>query len=207
MNRMRIVKILYIISFIVSVNILNAHVCSARISASEVCPEAVWISLDLPVEQRKQIDDIIVESFHEAQLNHSSPQIKNMDFIQVYALMNYLSKVNDIRDDVNNKIMQVLSPEQQSQFGMLIERKRNVTEKTTTMIMSLNLTDAQQTAIINTLLQSQRQTWSIVSNRSLSWEERRKKLNRLNPLRLATTKLTKSQLADLNTLNVWFTSN
>ncbi|CUH95548.1 hypothetical protein P22_1619 [Propionispora sp. 2/2-37] len=190
-------KIFYSVLFVISLSITNVDICLASINASELSQEAAWISLDLPVEQRKQIDNIIVQTVKEAQIKHISPKIASLDYAQIFTLTNYLNEISDIRETINNQIMQVLPPQQRQLFEAQLEKKQHFSEQTTALILSLNLSDKQQIAIINSLLRCQNQALSIVSNQSLSWEERRKKLKKANPLRLISRNLTKAQLADL----------
>lgn len=190
-------KFIYVVMIVFSLNIINVNICSASINASELSQEATWINLDLPAEQRRQIDNIIIQTVKDAQIKHLSPKIIKLDYAQIFTLSNYLNEISDIHENINDRIRQVLSPQQRQLFETQLERKRNFSEQTTALILSLNLSDKQQIAIINSLLRCQSQALSIVSNQSLTWEERRKKLKKTNPLRLISRSLTKEQLADL----------
>lgn len=174
----------------------NLPVCSAAINTAKLSPEAAWISLDLPLEQRKQIDAIITDALKEASLN-TSPKIKSLDFSQMYTLSSYLNEISDARETISDRIMQVLTPQQRRQMESQLDKKNSYRDQTNALLLTLNLTDKQQLIIINSLLQCQRQSLSIVSDQKLSWEDRRKKLEKSNPLRLISRVLTKTQLTDM----------
>ena len=154
--------------------------------------------MDLPAEQRKQIDDIIVEKAKRVKELQKIQKIDGMDnFVQLYTLVNYLEEMNDIRADVNRKILELLPPSQKKLYEMQSEKKQDFIERTAAMILALDLSDKQQAVIINSLLRSQKKVWSVVAKKSLSWEERRKKLNNTNPLRMINGTLTRDQIKSL----------
>lgn len=180
------------------ISMVHSGVCSAGINAAGIYQEALWVSMDLPAEQRKQIDDIIIEKAKQVKNLQKVQRIDGMDnFVQLYTLMNYLDEMNNIRTEVNSKILQLLPPSQKKVFEMQLEKKQDTIEKTAAMILALDLSDRQQAAIINSLLRSQKKVWSVVAKKSLSWEERRKKLNKTNPLRMINGTLTRDQIKNL----------
>lgn len=189
-------KLALILFFLLTCQAAVLPVCSAAINTAKLSQEAAWISLDLPLEQRKQIDAIIADTLKEASLN-GSPTVKTLDFSQMYALSSYLNEVSDIRETISDRIMQVLTPQQRRQMQAQLDKKKSYNDQTTALLMTLNLTDKQQLLIINSLLQCQRQALAIVANQKLSWEDRRKKLEKSNPLRLVSRILTKAQLTDM----------
>jgi len=180
------------------ISLVHSGICLAGINAAGIYQEALWVSMDLPAEQRKQIDDIIVEKAKQVKNLQKVQKIDGMDnFVQLYTLMNYLEEMNNIRTEINSKILQLLPPSQKQVFEMQLEKKQDLIEKTAAMILALDLSDKQQAAIINSLLRNQKKVWSVVAKKSLSWEERRKKLNKTNPLRMIHGTLTRDQIKNL----------
>lgn len=194
----RAMKIWSSVFIAIFISLVHSGICLAGINAAGIYQEALWISMDLPAEQRKQIDDIIVEKAKQVKNLQKVQKIDGMDnFVQLYTLMNYLEEMNNIRTEVNSKILQLLPPSQKQVFEMQLEKKQNLIEKTAAMILALDLSDKQQAAIINSLLRNQKKVWSVVAKKSLSWEERRKKLNKTNPLRMIHGTLTRDQIKNL----------
>lgn len=194
----RAIKIWSSVFVAIFISIVNSGICLAGINAAGIYQEALWISMDLPAEQRKQIDDIIVEKAKRVKELQKIQKIDGMDnFVQLYTLVNYLEEMNDIRADVNRKILELLPPSQKKLYEMQSEKKQDFIERTAAMILALDLSDKQQAVIINSLLRSQKKVWSVVAKKSLSWEERRKKLNNTNPLRMINGTLTRDQIKSL----------
>jgi len=78
-------------------------------------------------------------------------------------------------------------------FESQLEESQQLTEQYTMMMLQLDLTENQQTDIVKSLIKSQQRVWSVVSDTSLSWEQRRQKLKRVNAINLITGKLTTTQ--------------
>nr|WP_092072458.1 hypothetical protein [Dendrosporobacter quercicolus]NSL48496.1 hypothetical protein [Dendrosporobacter quercicolus DSM 1736]SDM42225.1 hypothetical protein SAMN04488502_104201 [Dendrosporobacter quercicolus] len=194
----RAMKIWSSVFIAIFISLVHSGICLAGINAAGIYQEALWVSMDLPAEQRKQIDDIIVEKAKQVKNLQKVQKIDGMDnFVQLYTLMNYLEEMNNIRTEINSKILQLLPPSQKQVFEMQLEKKQDLIEKTAAMILALDLSDKQQAAIINSLLRNQKKVWSVVAKKSLSWEERRKKLNKTNPLRMIHGTLTRDQIKNL----------
>lgn len=174
--------------------IFGFGVCSAHIDISEMYQEALWVNLDLPQEQKNQIDAIIVEADKQMKDIQKKQGIGGLYKVNdLYNLADSLSQMKDIRMDANDKIMQLLPPNQRTLFEDQAEESQRLTEKYMMMILELDLSESQQTAIVNSLLKSQQGVWAIVSNTSLPWEKRRQKLKSINAVELISEKLTKKQ--------------
>ncbi|HEY3426103.1 MAG TPA: hypothetical protein VGL27_14995 [Negativicutes bacterium] len=181
-----------IISLIISIFGVKCEICSAKVDSSALYQETMWLSLDVSPEKKEQIDQIIAKSNSELKSNQKINKFDNM-----FNLMEYASRVNDQRTIVNDKIMELLSVRQQNIFEDQIETQQQLVATSTIAILGLDLTTKQQTLILNLLIESQQQVWSIISNKSLTWEERKRKLENLNTLMRISSLLTKSQNKDL----------
>lgn len=182
--------------------IFGSGICSAHIDVSEMYQEALWVNLDLEQEQKDQIDKIIVEADNQVKDIQRKQGIGTLYKINdFYNFADSLSKMKDIRIDANHKIMKLLPSNQKALFEAQSEETQRLTEKYIMMILELDLSEDQQTVIMNSLLKSQQGVWAIVSNTSLSWEKRRQKIKNINALELISSKLTKKQTAIWKTWN------
>jgi hypothetical protein len=181
--------------------ILGTGVCSAHIDVSDMYQEALWVNLNLSKEQKERIDGIILEADRQVKAVQRKQEIGNLYGINdLYNYADSLSQMKEIRMEANTKIMQLLPPNQRAIFEDQTEESQRLTDKYMMMILNLDLTESQQTAIISSLIKSQQRVWSIVSNSSLSWEQRRKKLKSVNAIELISNQLTKTQR---NTWKEW----
>lgn len=174
---------------------MNIGICSENIDTCSIYEETLWISLDVTTEQRKQIDEIISEAARDIKNLQKKSVITNMSDI-----LEYESLLNDRRSIVNDAIMQVLSVEQQDIFDNQLKKQKQFQNISTVALLNLDFSDKQELLVIKSLMLSQEQIWSIVSDKSLSWEVRRKKLNNINIFAKLAPLLTKTQL---NTFNLW----
>lgn len=173
---------------------LSLGACSAYVDVSDMYQEALWMNLDLPKEQKEQIDGIILEADKQVKAVQRRQGIGNLyGFNDLYNYADSLSQMKDIRMDANAKIMQLLPYKQRVLFEEQTEESQRLTDQYMVMVLNLDLTESQQTAIISSLIKSQQRVWSIVSNTSLSWEQRRKKIKRVNALEVISNQLTKAQ--------------
>jgi hypothetical protein len=185
--------------------IFGLGVCSAHIDVSDMYQEALWVNLDLPKEQKEQIEGIILEADKQVKAVQKKQAIG--EIYKITDLYNYadsLSQMKDIRKEASDKIMQLLPENQRVIFDDQSEESQRLTEKYMMMILQLDLTENQQTAIVNSLIKSQDRVWSIVSDTSLSWDKRRQKLKSINPLELIGSQLTNKQLSIWKTWNKSF---
>jgi Spy/CpxP family protein refolding chaperone len=181
--------------------ILGTGVCSAHIDVSDMYQEALWVNLNLSKEQKERIDGIILEADRQVKAVQRKQEIGNLyEINDLYNYADSLSQMKEIRMEANTKIMQLLPPNQRAIFEDQTEESQRLTDKYMMMILNLDLTESQQTAIISSLIKSQQRVWSIVSNSSLSWEQRRKKLKSVNAIELISNQLTKTQR---NTWKEW----
>jgi hypothetical protein len=192
---------IFFVCIVISMSILSgcerkqdkAHATYSDVS--EIYQEALWINLDVNTEQRKQIDEIIAAAYQQMKVIQKEQKngISRIS-IDMFTLISYLTQVNDIRMSTNSKIMPLLSPKQRSIFESQLEHSQDLTEQLMVGFLALDLSETQQVVIANLLLKGHNQVWSIVANKSLSWEERRAKLNNVKTLK-RINKLTKNQLA------------
>lgn len=175
--------------------IFGFGICSAQIGVSDMYQEALWINLDLSKEQRDQIDGIILDA--DKQMRAVRGKQKMVDdlykFDDLYNYADSLSQMKEIRMDAGSKITQVLPLKDREIFESQLEESQQLTEQYTMMMLQLDLTENQQTDIVKSLIKSQQRVWSVVSDTSLSWEQRRQKLKRVNAINLITGKLTTTQ--------------
>lgn len=175
--------------------LMNPHDCFAYIESSQIYPETVWISLDLPKEVRDKIDDILVESYTKRKNIWS-----NQDDRVAYAFNELSSdgdfnKINEIKKKSGEKIKELLSSEEKNKVEDKIEKCSQLAEETLLLMLGLDLSIKQQEIITHSLLEDQQQVACIVADKSFSWEERREKLKKRNVLRLISFTLDKEQLA------------
>lgn len=184
------------------------------LNISDIYQETAWISLDLPKEQREKIDAIIASKSTEAKKLLRNTQLENIvlvknpvDNVHTIDLLNFLKvmqQIDDIRSDINSAIEQNLSPDQQDQFENQLSLKQRQVAGTVSVLLALKLDDLQQAKIMNMLLQSQLEVWTIVSNDGISWEQRRKKIQLLSTFQQLLILLTKDQQ---NVLSSYLTSS
>ncbi len=155
----------------------------------------MWISLDVTAEQRKAIDNIIADAAYSVKDLQKRSRMDDM-----LDILEYESLLMDRRTLVNDRIMQVLSVEQQDIFGSQLRRQQQSLSVLATVLFNSDLSEKQEIPVIQSLMLSQGQVWSIVSDKSLSWEVRRKKLNNMNIFKNLSHILTKQQL---NNLHLW----
>ena len=167
--------------------------CSANVDTCLVYIETLWISLDTTTEQRKQVDEIIGEATRDLKSLEQRSKFGN-----IFDIMEFESSLNDRRLIVNDKIMQVLSMEQQEMFSSQLKKQQQYQNISTAALLNLDLSESQSLQVLQALITSQKQVWSIVSDRSTSWEARRRKLNNINIFNNISSLLTKKQLIDLN---------
>jgi hypothetical protein len=192
---------IFFVCIVISISILSGcerkqdNAYTANSNVSEIYQEALWINLDVNTEQRKQIDEIIAAAYQQTKvLQKEQKNGISRSSIDMFTLISYLTQVNDIRMSTNSKIMPLLSPKQRSIFESQLEHSQDLTEQLMVGFLALDLSETQQVVIANLLLKGHNQVWSIVANKSLSWEERRAKLNNVKTLK-RINKLTKNQLA------------
>jgi hypothetical protein len=170
---------------------VSSGTCFANISYQE----SIWISLDLPQIQRRQIDQIISEQYPKVrniQQNRAFSAIGSMG--DMADLLNYMSQIQTIRTDVNDKIAGILTPEQQQIFDKQAEKNKAAADKSMLLIMSMNLTETQQLVVAKLLLANQKKAWDIIADNRTSWEERRRKLERLSTVTQITNLILASKL-------------
>jgi len=112
--------------------------------------------------------------------------------------------MNDIRKNTSDSIMQILNTQQRNVFEDQLEQVQATSRKSTAMMLSLDLTDNQKKLIVVSLLKTQKKIWSTIANQSSSWEQKRKKLNRINKLQIISAKLSKDQRTMMAQWNVMF---
>lgn len=172
---------------------MNIGICSANVDTCSIYVETIWISLDVTTEQQKQIDEIIGEAARDVKTLQNRPTLDTM-----VDIVEYESRLNDRRSVVNDRIMQVLSVEQQDIFSRQLQMQQQSQDLSTTALLNLDLSEKQDFLVVQALMASQRQVWSIVSDTSLSWQARRRRLNNINIFMNLSPLLTKKQLNDLN---------
>lgn len=187
-------KVLYIVCMVILGNAMNPNDCLAYIEPSQIYPETVWISLDLPKETREKIDNILVESYTQRK-NIWSKQ----DSSVAYAFNELSSdgdfnKINEVKKKSGEKIKALLSLEEKNKVEDKIEKCSQLAEETLLLMLSLDLSIRQQEMITHSLLEDQQQIARIVADESFSWEERREKLKNRNVLQLINLTLNKEQL-------------
>ena len=200
----RVRKSIYIVcmTFFFSIVIVNEGSCFSNHNAIEMNQEVRWISLDLPPEQRMLIDEILKEEYKNIRLIQRHQEIRDISNLSDLAkLSNYMKTMNAIEYKLSDEIIKILPFEQKSIFEDQLERQKDLTEKTTATLLGLNLTNVQQTMIINILIESKKDGWAIIANTSLSWEQRRNQLRRKNVTEKITALLNPYQLMTWATWN------
>ncbi len=103
--------------------------------------------------------------------------------------------------------MQVLDAKQKMEFEKQLQQVQDTSYKSTVLMLSLDLTDTQKKLVVTSLLKTQKKIWEILSRKSSSWEEKRKKLNRINKLQIVSAKLSKEQRTRMAQWNIMFSSD
>nr|WP_211289849.1 hypothetical protein [Sporomusa silvacetica] len=173
---------------------IDSAVCLANENTYRLYPEELWIELDVTTEQRKQIDAIIKTAAISVLKNHE--KIKNTN-INMLDMLKHESLVNDRRINANEKISQLLTVEQQSIFDSQLRKQEESKDLITMYLLSLDLTEEQQPVVLYSLIESQKQVWSIISDEKLSWEARRKKIKQVNAIDKLYRLLTETQKVKL----------
>ena len=193
----RVRKSIYIVCVTIffSILIVNKGSCFSNHNAIEINQDVRWISLDLPPEQRMLIDEILKEEYKNIRLMQRHQEIKDISNLSdLTKLSNYMKMMNEVESKLSDEIIKILPFEQRSIFEDQLERQKNLAEKTTATLLGLNLTNVQQTMIINILIESKKDGWAIITNTSLSWEQRRNQLRRKNVTEKITALLNPYQL-------------
>ncbi len=173
---------------------IDSTICLAKENTDKLYPEELWIELDVTTEQRKQIDAIIKTAAISVLKNHE--KIKNTN-INMLDMLKHESLVNDRRINANEKISQLLTVEQQSIFDSQLRKQEESKELITMYLLSLDLTEKQQPVVLYSLIESQKQVWSIISDEKLSWEARRTKIKQVNAIDKLYRLLTETQKVKL----------
>lgn len=153
------------------------------------------MELDVSAEQRKRIDEMI--DYAATELLKNQPNLKNASMLD---LLEFENLVNDRRNRVNEMISKILTIEQQYAFDNQLQIQEQTRDLSTMSLLSLNLTETQQPLVLYSLIGSQKQVWSIISDKKLSWEERRKKLKKVDTINKLQKLLTKDQI---DKLKIW----
>jgi hypothetical protein len=187
----------------------NIGFCASA-NVSELYQEAAWISLDLPQMQRSNIDEIIVKKNEEIKAIIKKAAIltvanKASTNKQSYDLMNFyqtMKKINDIRLDACSEIMAELTSQQQEELVDRLEKRSAQAGSAIEMLRSFNLEDDQQAKVFAQMLLCQKTIWSIAANTKLSWEQRRRKMQTVNTLKLIESYLSTDQKATLKNYEI-----
>jgi len=193
-------KTIILICILCNFNILfdiNIGNCSANVNTCSIYMETLWINLDITMAQQKKIDEIIGAATYDI----NSLQQKPNSISNIFEALEYEKSVNDKRLLVNDQIMQVLSEEQQDIFSSQLKKQEQSQNISTAALLNLDLSEKQSLLVLQVLMKSQNKVWSIVSDKSISWEARRKKINNINVFENISYLLTKKQLIDLNLWN------
>ncbi|MBP2659541.1 MAG: hypothetical protein H6Q69_2573 [Firmicutes bacterium] len=173
---------------------IDSAICLANENTYRLYPEELWIELDVTTEQRKQIDAIIKTTAIGVLKNHEKIKNTNTNMLD---MLKHESLVNDRRINVNEKISQLLTVEQQSIFDSQLRKQEESKDLITMYLLSLDLTEEQQPVVLYSLIESQKQIWSIISDEKLSWEARRRKIKQVNAIDKLHRLLTETQKVKL----------
>ncbi|MBP2636475.1 MAG: hypothetical protein H6Q72_2382 [Firmicutes bacterium] len=173
---------------------VDSAVCLANGNTYTLYPEELWIELDVTTEQRKQIDAVIGVAAIAVLKNHKIIKNENTNMMDI---LKYENLVNDRRMNVNEKISQLLTIDQQSIFDSQLRKQEEAKNLNTLALLNLDLTEQQQPLVLYSLVESQKQIWSIISDKKLSWEARRKKLKSVNAINKLRSLLTETQTVKL----------
>lgn len=180
-----------------SVLLVNNGICLAASKNNvQLSQETKWISLDLPIEQRVRIDEVIASKYEQVKALQKNQEILDIgnsnDF---YKLVTYMSRMNEIQAQMYDEIIRLVPPERQSEFDAQQQEKEDAAQKATSTLLALKLTKAQQTKIINLLLKAKKNSWAALADTSVTWEQRIKKMQRTDVVRQISSVLDKNQRA------------
>lgn len=203
-----VVKYAFLVCLLLLINLWGVSAGQCSNFTTDITEETLWISLDVPQQQKKQIDAIIAESYSQVKKIHKKQGSNDIyDFNNLFILLQYTSKMNDIRKSTSDRIMQVLDTKQKLEFEKQLQQVQDASYKSTVLMLSLDLTDTQKKLVVTSLLKTQKKIWEILSRKSSSWEEKRKKLNRINKLQIVSAKLSKEQRTKMAQWNIMFSSD
>jgi hypothetical protein len=189
-------------------NLLGVSIGQCSSFTTDITEESLWISLDVSEQQKKQIDTIISESYSQVKKIQKKQGSNDIyDFNNLFILLQYTSKMNDMRKTTSDRILQVLDAKQKPHFEKQLQEVQDASYKSTAMMLSLELTDAQKKLVVISLLKTQKKIWETIAKKSNSWEEKRKKLNRINKLQIISAKLSKEQRTKMAQWNIMFSSS
>lgn len=203
-----VVKYAFLVCLLLLINLWGVSAGQCSNFTTDITEETLWISLDVSQQQKKQIDAIIAESYSQVKKIHKKQGSNDIyDFNNLFILLQYTSKMNDIRKSTSDRIMQVLDTKQKLEFEKQLQQVQDASYKSTVLMLSLDLTDTQKKLVVTSLLKTQKKIWEILSRKSSSWEEKRKKLNRINKLQIVSAKLSKEQRTKMAQWNIMFSSD
>ncbi len=203
-----VVKYAFLVCLLLLINLWGISAGQCSNFTTDITEETLWISLDVSPQQKKQIDAIIAESYSQVKKFHKKQGSNDIyDFNNLFILLQYTSKMNDIRKSTSDRIMQVLDTKQKLEFEKQLQQVNDASYKSTVLMLSLDLTDTQKKLVVTSLLKTQKKIWEILSRKSSSWEEKRKKLNRINKLQIVSAKLSKEQRTRMAQWNIMFSSD
>lgn len=203
-----VVKYAFLVCLLLLLNLWGISAGQCSNFTTDITEETLWISLDVSPQQKKQIDAIIAESYSQVKKFHKKQGSNDIyDFNNLFILLQYTSKMNDIRKSTSDRIMQVLDTKQKLEFEKQLQQVKDASYKSTVLMLSLDLTDTQKKLVVTSLLKTQKKIWEILSRKSSSWEEKRKKLNRINKLQIVSAKLSKEQRTRMAQWNIMFSSD
>lgn len=203
-----VVKYAFLVCLLLLINLWGISAGQCSNFTTDITEETLWISLDVSPQQKKQIDAIIAESYSQVKKFHKKQGSNDIyDFNNLFILLQYTSTMNDIRKSTSDRIMQVLDTKQKLEFEKQLQQVKDASYKSTLLMLSLDLTDTQKKLVVTSLLKTQKKIWEILSRKSSSWEEKRKKLNRINKLQIVSAKLSKEQRTRMAQWNIMFSSD
>ena len=203
-----VVKYAFLVCLLLLINLWGISAGQCSNFTTDITEETLWISLDVSPQQKKQIDAIIAESYSQVKKFHKKQGSNDIyDFNNLFILLQYTSTMNDIRKSTSERIMQVLDAKQKMEFEKQLQQVQDTSYKSTVLMLSLDLTDTQKKLVVTSLLKTQKKIWEILSRKSSSWEEKRKKLNRINKLQIVSAKLSKEQRTRMAQWNIMFSSD
>ncbi|MBP2643326.1 MAG: hypothetical protein H6Q67_1213 [Firmicutes bacterium] len=123
----------------------------------------------------------------------------DMENARLLKLLRVSRQLEDIRNDTQDEILKILTPEQQGVFNTMIVERKNQIANLVEVLVGLNMDPIQQPKVIQSLSQCQQQVWKIISNTSLSWDERRRGIDRITLFKKVLETLNPEQQAMLNT--------
>lgn len=203
-----VVKYAFLVCLLLLINLWGISAGQCSNFTTDITEETLWISLDVSPQQKKQINAFIAESYSQVKKFHKKQGSNDIyDFNNLFILLQYTSTMNDIRKSTSDRIMQVLDTKQKLEFEKQLQQVKDASYKSTVLMLSLDLTDTQKKLVVTSLLKTQKKIWEILSRKSSSWEEKRKKLNRINKLQIVSAKLSKEQRTRMAQWNIMFSSD